>query len=176
MNEINWKRKLTSRKFWAAVVGFITSILTAFKIDNLTVEQVTCISALGILMYILGKLSRFRKNNEIDFWNYAESWVVVVYGAPGEVMTKNFDTLANRFGRRIITSSYSTKSGSAECFDCCDLIVWALEQLGLLNTDLTADRLYQIYEPIGRKREPMIGILSELERIKTHVVYIGSSR
>ena len=57
MNEINWKRKLTSRKFWAAVVGFITAILIAFKIDNLTVEQVTAvISALGVLVaYILGE-------------------------------------------------------------------------------------------------------------------------
>jgi len=57
MNKINWERKLTSRKFWAAVVGFITAILTAFKIDNLTVEQVTAvISALGVLVaYILGE-------------------------------------------------------------------------------------------------------------------------
>ncbi len=57
MNKINWKRKLTSRKFWAAVVGFVTAILTAFKIDNLTVEQVTAvISALGVLVaYILGE-------------------------------------------------------------------------------------------------------------------------
>lgn len=57
MNKINWKRKLTSRKFWAAVIGFITAILIAFKIDNLTVEQVTTvISALGVLVaYILGE-------------------------------------------------------------------------------------------------------------------------
>jgi uncharacterized membrane protein len=57
MNKINWKRKLTSRKFWAAVVGFITAILIAFKVDNLTVEQVTAvISALGVLVaYILGE-------------------------------------------------------------------------------------------------------------------------
>ena len=57
MDKINWKRKLTSRKFWAAVVGFTTAILTAFKIDNLTVEQVTAvISALGVLVaYILGE-------------------------------------------------------------------------------------------------------------------------
>ena len=57
MNKINWKRKLTSRKFWAAVVCFITAILIAFRIDNLTVEQVTAvISALGVLVaYILGE-------------------------------------------------------------------------------------------------------------------------
>lgn len=57
MNKINWKRKLTSRKFWAAVVGFTTAILIAFKVDSLTVEQVTTvISALGVLVaYILGE-------------------------------------------------------------------------------------------------------------------------
>lgn len=68
MNKINWKRKLTSRKFWAAVVGFITAILIAFKIDNLTVEQVTAvISALGVLVaYILGEglADSGGKNNE----------------------------------------------------------------------------------------------------------------
>ena len=65
---MNWKRKLTSRKFWAAVVGFITAILIAFKIDNLTVEQVTAvISALGVLVaYILGEglADSGGKNNE----------------------------------------------------------------------------------------------------------------
>ena len=25
MNKINWKQKLSSRKFWAAVVGFVTA-------------------------------------------------------------------------------------------------------------------------------------------------------
>ena len=68
MNKTNWKRKLTSRKFWAAVVGFITAILIAFKIDNLTVEQVTAvISALGVLVaYILGEglADSGGKNNE----------------------------------------------------------------------------------------------------------------
>ena len=55
--KINWKQKLTSRKFWAAVVGFTTAILIAFKVDSLTVEQVTTvISALGVLVaYILGE-------------------------------------------------------------------------------------------------------------------------
>ena len=29
MNKIDWARKLTSRKFWAAVVGFVTPIMIA---------------------------------------------------------------------------------------------------------------------------------------------------
>ena len=58
MNEkIDWKRKLTSRKFWLAVIGFVTAILVAFNVDKLTVEQVMAIiSALGTLVaYIIGE-------------------------------------------------------------------------------------------------------------------------
>lgn len=55
MNNINWKQKLTSRKFWAAVIGFVTSILVAFNIDELTIEHVTSvISACSLLItYII---------------------------------------------------------------------------------------------------------------------------
>ena len=58
MNEkIDWKRKLTSRKFWLAVIGFVTAILVAFNVDKLTVEQLMAIiSALGTLVaYIIGE-------------------------------------------------------------------------------------------------------------------------
>ncbi len=55
--KINWKQKLTSRKFWAAVIGFVTSILMILKINELTIEQVTgIISACAVLIaYILGE-------------------------------------------------------------------------------------------------------------------------
>ena len=54
---INWKQKLTSRKFWSAVIGFVTSILTVMNIDKLTIEQVTgIISATSVLVaYIIGE-------------------------------------------------------------------------------------------------------------------------
>lgn len=58
MNEkIDWKRKLTSRKFWVAVVGFITAVMVALNIDKMTVEQVAAIiSAMGTLVaYIIGE-------------------------------------------------------------------------------------------------------------------------
>ena len=55
--KINWKQKLTSRKFWAAVTGFITAILVAFKVDELTIEQVvSVVSASAVLIaYIIGE-------------------------------------------------------------------------------------------------------------------------
>lgn len=43
MNKIDWIRKLTSRKFWVALIGFITALLVAFNVDNGTVEQITSI-------------------------------------------------------------------------------------------------------------------------------------
>lgn len=54
---MDWKRKLTSRKFWVAIIGFITAILTAFNIDAMTIEQVVSIvSASSILVaYIIGE-------------------------------------------------------------------------------------------------------------------------
>ena len=36
-------RKLTIRKFWVALVGFITALLIAFNVDGGSVEQVTAI-------------------------------------------------------------------------------------------------------------------------------------
>lgn len=55
--KINWKQKLTSRKFWAAVTGFVTAIMVAFGANDLTIEQVTSvISASAVLIaYIIGE-------------------------------------------------------------------------------------------------------------------------
>ncbi len=54
---INWKQKLTSRKFWVAVVGFVTSILVAFNVPELTIEQVSTIIMGGatLIAYIIGE-------------------------------------------------------------------------------------------------------------------------
>lgn len=55
--KINWKQKLTSRKFWAAVIGFITPILIMFNVPDLTIEQVTAIitSGAALIAYIIGE-------------------------------------------------------------------------------------------------------------------------
>ena len=57
MDKINWKQKLTSRKFWAAVIGFITALLVAFGVDDLTIEQVVALitAASTLIAYILGE-------------------------------------------------------------------------------------------------------------------------
>lgn len=55
--KIDWKRKLASRKFWAALLGFVTSVCALFGVDSMTGEQIAAvISAVGILSaYILGE-------------------------------------------------------------------------------------------------------------------------
>lgn len=54
---IDWKRKLTSRKFWAAVVGFVTPLLLAFGMSEEMTMQITSIitSASVLIAYIIGE-------------------------------------------------------------------------------------------------------------------------
>ena len=66
----NWTQKLTSRKFWAAIITFITSILVAFGVPDLTIEQVVAVISAGSVMiaYIIGEgmvdAARIEKSNE----------------------------------------------------------------------------------------------------------------
>ena len=55
--KINWKQKLTSRKFWAAVIGFITAMMVAFGVNDLTIEQVIAVitAASTLIAYIIGE-------------------------------------------------------------------------------------------------------------------------
>lgn len=57
MKKIDWKQKLTSRKFWAAVIGFVTAILVAFGVNDLTIEQVIAVvtATSTLIAYIIGE-------------------------------------------------------------------------------------------------------------------------
>jgi hypothetical protein len=50
-------RKLTSRKFWIAVIGFLTPLLLAFGVAESTTTQVTAIIMAGadVLAYLLAE-------------------------------------------------------------------------------------------------------------------------
>lgn len=54
---IDWKKKLTSRKFWAAIVGFVTPLLLAFGVCEDVVVQVSGIIMAGAtaIAYIIGE-------------------------------------------------------------------------------------------------------------------------
>jgi hypothetical protein len=53
----DWKRKLTSRKFWIAVAGFVTGLILAFDGSAATAETVSgCImSGASVIAYIVGE-------------------------------------------------------------------------------------------------------------------------
>lgn len=50
-------RKLTSRKFWMALVAFVSALLIAFKVDAGSIEQITSIimSFGSLIAYILAE-------------------------------------------------------------------------------------------------------------------------
>ncbi len=54
---IDWKRKLTSRKFWVAVVAFITPLMLAFGVSENSVTQVVAIIMAGadVVAYIIAE-------------------------------------------------------------------------------------------------------------------------
>lgn len=51
------KRKLTSRKFWAAIVSFVTMLIMAFGVAEETAAQVGSIIMAGasVVAYIIGE-------------------------------------------------------------------------------------------------------------------------
>ena len=54
---IDWKRKLTSRKFWAAIAEFVTMLVIAFGGKQETAVQITAIIMAGaaVVAYIIGE-------------------------------------------------------------------------------------------------------------------------
>lgn len=55
--KIDWKAKLSSRKFWVAVIGLVTSIMMIFGAgENDASKIAAAITALGsVVSYILGE-------------------------------------------------------------------------------------------------------------------------
>ena len=54
---MDWKRKLTSRKFWAAVAEFVTMLFVALGGKTETATQITDIIMAGaaVVAYIIGE-------------------------------------------------------------------------------------------------------------------------
>jgi hypothetical protein len=57
MKEINWKRKLTSRKFWTAVASFVSMMIVATGGADNTATQVTALIMAGasVIAYTIGE-------------------------------------------------------------------------------------------------------------------------
>lgn len=68
MKEINWKRKLTSRKFWTAVVGFVTQVLIASGATDGTITQTAAVIMAGatLIAYMIAEGFTDGANMETD--------------------------------------------------------------------------------------------------------------
>ena len=55
--KIDWKRKLTSRKFWLSVASFITMLCIAFGCSEGTASQVSALIMAGasVIGYVIGE-------------------------------------------------------------------------------------------------------------------------
>lgn len=55
--KIDWRAKLSSRKFWAAIVGFVAPLLLSLGMAENQVSQVTAIIMAGgtLIAYIIGE-------------------------------------------------------------------------------------------------------------------------
>ena len=55
MTKIDWKRKLSSRKLWAAVAGIVTGLAMVFKLDEGTMSSLAgaTVSVCSVVAYII---------------------------------------------------------------------------------------------------------------------------
>lgn len=70
MNSINWTRKISSRKLWAAVAGIVTGLAMVFGLDEGTISTVAgaVVSVASVVAYIMaeGKVDAESVKNAVD--------------------------------------------------------------------------------------------------------------
>lgn len=81
---IDWKSKLCSRKFWMAIIGFVTGLLTYLGVGAEKAEQIgsLILMAASIAAYILGE-------GLIDAASAHGGQTIVVPGVDAEEDTEN---------------------------------------------------------------------------------------
>ena len=57
MNKIDWKRKLTSRKFWLSIASFVAMLMVALGQSEATATQITSLIMAGatVIGYVIGE-------------------------------------------------------------------------------------------------------------------------
>ena len=70
MNKLDWKRKLSSRKLWAAAAGIITGLAMVFGLDEGTISSVAgaVVSVASVVAYIIteGKVDEAAARKAVD--------------------------------------------------------------------------------------------------------------
>lgn len=74
MKNIDWVRKLTSRKFWAAVASFVSMMIVAFGGTENSATQIAALIMAGasVIAYIIGEGLTDVANAGIDVDNTIE--------------------------------------------------------------------------------------------------------
>lgn len=57
MTKIDWKRKLSSRKLWAAAAGIVSGLAMVFGLDESTINTIAgaVVSAASVAAYIMAE-------------------------------------------------------------------------------------------------------------------------
>ena len=57
MKEIDWKRKLTSRKLWLSIASFVAMLIIAINGDEGSAQQISALIMAGatIIGYVIGE-------------------------------------------------------------------------------------------------------------------------
>lgn len=70
MTKIDWKRKLSSRKLWAALAGIVTGLAMVFGLDEGTMSNVAgaVVSVASVVAYIIteGKVDEAAARKAVD--------------------------------------------------------------------------------------------------------------
>ena len=68
--KIDWKRKLSSRKLWAAVAGIVAGLAMVFGLDETTISTVAgaVVSVASVIAYIIteGKVDAAGVKNAVE--------------------------------------------------------------------------------------------------------------
>ena len=72
MDKIDWKAKLSSRKFWAALIGFVSAVLMGLNFAETDITKIaSIISAAGVLItYILVEGNIDAKRAEQEYYEF----------------------------------------------------------------------------------------------------------
>lgn len=57
MNQIDWKRKLTSRKLWLSIASFVAMLIIAINGNQGSAEQISALIMAGatVIGYVIGE-------------------------------------------------------------------------------------------------------------------------
>lgn len=113
--KIDWKRKLTSRKFWAAVCGFVSMWIMALWKDASIAQTVTgmIMAAGSLIAYIIGEGLADSKPDETP------TEFAVLKAGTGEMIadiTKNDAICKN--GYKVVVAGEDTADADEACEEC----------------------------------------------------------